>query len=70
MKISCILSAFPSGGDFAHTHGKTYMEAVRNGQEVLDLLVESAGAQGEPLPLPRAYDRHYTEADLSAPVAP
>ncbi|MEG3435835.1 type II toxin-antitoxin system HicB family antitoxin [Pannus brasiliensis CCIBt3594] len=33
------------------THGKTYEEAFHNAQEVLDLLVESARENGEPLPL-------------------
>jgi len=62
--------SLPEWGDLAHTHGKTYAEAVRNGQDVLDLLVESAGSQGEPAPPPRTYDRHYTEADMPTPVAP
>jgi predicted RNase H-like HicB family nuclease len=32
------------------THGETYEEALHNAQEVLDLLVESALEEGEPLP--------------------
>ena len=33
------------------THGSTYGEAVQHGQEVLELLVNSALRDGEPLPL-------------------
>jgi predicted RNase H-like HicB family nuclease len=36
----------------AHTHGSTYVDAVRNGQEVLDLLVETYQQEGRPLPEP------------------
>jgi antitoxin HicB len=32
------------------THGSTYGEAVQHGQEVLELLVNSAIQDGEPLP--------------------
>lgn len=37
------------------THGDTYEEAVRNGREVLDMLIESAIEYGEPLPVPEHY---------------
>ena len=36
----------------AHTHGSTYLDAVKNGQEVLDLLVETYKQEGRPLPEP------------------
>ncbi len=42
---------FPS----AHTHGATYVEAIKNGQEVLTLLVESYAREGRPLPQPARY---------------
>ncbi|HEY7030581.1 MAG TPA: type II toxin-antitoxin system HicB family antitoxin [Thermomicrobiales bacterium] len=32
------------------THGESYEEAVKNGQEVLELLVELSVEQGQPLP--------------------
>jgi len=35
------------------THGDTYEEALKNAQEVLDLLVESASHEGTPLPEPK-----------------
>jgi antitoxin HicB len=34
------------------THGGTYEEAVKNGEEVLDLLVATFSADGKPLPAP------------------
>ena len=37
------------------THGNTYDEAVRNGQEVLKMLVDSAQERGEVLPTPRTF---------------
>ena len=37
------------------THGDTYSEAVQQGEEVLELLVESAQENGEPLPPPRIH---------------
>lgn len=37
------------------THGDTYEEAVRNGNEVLAMLVEVAQEDGEPLPAPRVF---------------
>jgi len=39
----------------AHTHGTTYMEAVKYGQEVLSLLIESYEEEGKPLPEPARY---------------
>ncbi len=35
------------------THGDTYEEALKNAQEVLELLVESASHEGKPLPEPK-----------------
>ena len=37
------------------THGHTYNEAAQRAQEVLDMLVESAKQDGEPLPPPKKY---------------
>lgn len=36
-----------------HTHGDTYEEALKNAQEVLELLVEEYQAEGKPLPEPK-----------------
>jgi antitoxin HicB len=32
------------------THGETYEEAVKNGHEALEMLIEDAQEDGEPLP--------------------
>ena len=37
------------------THGNTYEEAIRNGQEALEALVASATKHGEPLPVARVF---------------
>lgn len=37
------------------THGDTYSEAVQHGQEVLELLINSAMQDGERLPLPKMH---------------
>ena len=47
--------SLPEWGGGAKTHGATYAEAVANGQEVLELLIETQRAQGWPLPPPRVY---------------
>ncbi len=49
--------SLPEWGKYAQTHGATYDEAVRAGQEVLRMLVDSACAQGESLPAPRVFAR-------------
>ena len=35
------------------THGKTYEEAVKNAQEVIELCLEVAEQEGRPVPPPR-----------------
>ncbi len=35
------------------THGETYEEALKNAQEVLEMLIESSLADGEPLAEPK-----------------
>ena len=44
--------SLPEFGPYAHTHGDTYEDALKNGQEVLELLIEDYQAQGKPLPQP------------------
>jgi predicted RNase H-like HicB family nuclease len=47
--------SLPEFGPYANTHGETYEEAVRMGQEVLELLIETYQADGDPLPEPAKY---------------
>ncbi len=48
--------SLPEFGQFAHTHGETYEEALKNAQEVLDLLVEGYQEEERPLPEPQIFD--------------
>jgi antitoxin HicB len=49
----CFVVSLPEWGEFCHTHGETYEEAFKNAQEVLEMLIESSLADGEPLPEPK-----------------
>ena len=49
-------------GLVGHTHGDTYEAAIRNGQDVLHMLVESARKDGESLPPPFTYGRQVAGA--------
>lgn len=40
-----------------HTHGETYEEALKNAQEVLELLVEEYQANHKPLPIPVNFEQ-------------
>jgi predicted RNase H-like HicB family nuclease len=44
--------SLPEWGPGARTHGATYDEAVRNAQDVLELLIAGAQQKGKPLPAP------------------
>ena len=47
-----------AAGHIAHTHGTTYEEAVSQGREALELLIESATLVGTELPLLRTFPAH------------
>jgi len=49
------IAHLPEFGDGAKTHGATYEEAAKNGREVLEMVVESYMAEGQPLPKPDKY---------------
>lgn len=51
----CYVVSFPEWGEFCHTHGDTYQEAMQNAHEVLELLIDSAIQTGEPLPEPKTF---------------
>ncbi len=44
--------SLPEFGPYAHTHGDSYEEALKNGQEVLELLIEDYQARNKALPQP------------------
>jgi antitoxin HicB len=47
--------SLPEWGDLVHTHGSTYEEALQQGKELIEGLVASRQAEGEPVPRPRVY---------------
>ena len=51
-----------------HTHGETLAEAVQQGQEVIELWLETMQELGRPIPHPRYYDLGDVEADAPEPV--
>ena len=46
------LVSLPEFGPYAHTHGDSYEEALKNAQEVLELLIEDYQARNKQLPQP------------------
>lgn len=52
---NCFIASLPEWGEFCHTHGNTYAEALKNAEEVLELLIESALEEGETLPEVRKF---------------
>lgn len=44
------------------THGDTYEKALKNAQEVLEMLIESALSDGEPLPQPQTLGKLFQVA--------
>ena len=55
----CFVVSLPEFEDVMQpvTHGDTYLEALQNAEEVLELLIESAQANGESLPEPRTFGK-------------
>ena len=49
------LPEWEQSGLIGHTHGSTLEEAVRMGEELVELLIEGRIADGEPLPEPKVY---------------
>jgi predicted RNase H-like HicB family nuclease len=47
----CYIVTLPEFGKYARTHGDTYEEAIKNAQEVLELLIED----NNNLPQPNIY---------------
>jgi predicted RNase H-like HicB family nuclease len=48
----CYVVTLPEWGEFCHTHGDTYEEALTNAQEVLELLIETSLQDDDTLPKP------------------
>ncbi|MFS8117296.1 MAG: type II toxin-antitoxin system HicB family antitoxin [Microcoleus sp.] len=50
---NCFVASLPEWRHFCHTHGDTYEQALKNAQEVLELLIESSEEEGKALPEPQ-----------------
>ena len=59
---NCFVVSLPEWGEFCHTHGDTYQEALDNAQEVLEMLIESCLQDGETLPEPKTLGKSLSEA--------
>jgi len=53
----CFVVTLPEWGKYCHTHGDTYEEAIKNAQEVLELLIDSSLEDGKALPEPQKFDK-------------
>ena len=49
-KDNCFVVTLPEWGELCQTYGDTYEEALKNGKEVLQLMVNSSLAEGTSLP--------------------
>jgi antitoxin HicB len=56
---NCYVVSFPEWGEFCHTHGDTYEEALKNAREVLEILIETSIEIGEPLPEPKTLGQSF-----------
>jgi predicted RNase H-like HicB family nuclease len=52
--------SLPEFGPYTKTHGSSYEEAARMGQEVLELLVDTRQDDQKPLPEPLKFGSHVT----------
>ena len=57
---NCFIASLPEWGEYCHTHGESYAEAVKNAEEVLELLIESSLEEGEPLPEAKTFKTSLT----------
>jgi antitoxin HicB len=53
----CFVVSLPEWGEFSHTHGNSYEEALKNAREVLELVIESCLEDGKPLPEPQIFGK-------------
>jgi len=59
---NCFVVSLPEWGEFCHTHGDTYEEALKNAQEVLEMLISSYLEDGQPIPEPQILRKSLTAA--------
>ncbi len=54
---NCFIASLPDFGPYAKTHGDSYLEAAKNGQEVIESLIESYSQENKPLPSAALFGR-------------
>lgn len=60
------LPEWEQAGALAHTHGATYTEAARKGEELIAFLWRSAQSDGDRIPTPHTFDSHAYASDETA----
>ena len=58
----CFVVSLPEWGEFCHTYGDTYEEALKNAQEVIEMLISSYLEDGQPIPEPQMIGKSLTAA--------
>lgn len=59
---NCFVVSLPEWGNFCHTHGETYEEALQQGKDLLDFLIETTLEEGKVLPIPQAFQQSLVTA--------
>jgi predicted RNase H-like HicB family nuclease len=54
--------SLPEFGPYAHTHGKTYEEALEMAKDCLETLIDGYQTTGKTLPEPNLYDLEEAES--------
>ena len=54
---NCFVVSLTEWGDFCHTHGNTYEEALQQSKELLDFLIETTLEEGKVLPIPQSFQQ-------------
>jgi predicted RNase H-like HicB family nuclease len=62
--------SLPEFGPYCHTHGSTYEEAAKMGQECLESLIDAYQAWGHALPEPAKFTSDGSEDDHSEQQQP
>jgi predicted RNase H-like HicB family nuclease len=62
--------SLPEFGPFCHTHGSTYEEAAKMGQECLESLIDAYQAWGHQLPEPTKFTSIDSEESEDDPLKP
>ena len=61
-KDNCFVVTLPEWGELCQTYGDTYEEALKNGKEVLQLMVDSSLEEDSPLPAADLFTGNLQEA--------